>query len=112
MSSDCTPQILSIFFVFVIHLSLNLIDTPYGRTGGASERLKSIFIDGVRPVEEADEEHSDTREQCRTTQPFCIKAYRRPTAEGAIILLKQVIASIHICGRHWGVLQMAYQDQG
>ena len=54
----------------------------------------------------------DTREQCRTTQPFCIKAYRRPTAEGAIILLKQVIASIHICGRHWGVLQMAYQDQG
>lgn len=54
----------------------------------------------------------DTREQCRITQPFCIKAYRRPTADGGIILLKQVIASIHVHGRHWGILQMAYQDQG
>jgi methyl-accepting chemotaxis protein len=54
----------------------------------------------------------DTREQCRTTQPFCIKAYRRLTAQGEVILLKQVIASIHVRGRHWGILQMAYQDQG
>ncbi len=54
----------------------------------------------------------DTREQCRITEPFCIKAYRRPTADGAVVLLKQVIASIHVRGRHWGVLQMAYQDQG
>jgi len=54
----------------------------------------------------------DTREQCRTTQPFCIKAYRRLTAKGEVILLKQVIASIHVRGRHWGILQMAYQDQG
>lgn len=55
---------------------------------------------------------ADTREQCKITQPFCIKAYRRPTAEGEIVLLKQVIASIHVRGRHWGILQMAYQDQG
>jgi methyl-accepting chemotaxis protein len=54
----------------------------------------------------------DTREQCRITQPFCIKAYRRLTAAGDVILLKQVIASIHVKGRHWGILQMAYQDQG
>jgi len=54
----------------------------------------------------------DTREQCRITDPFCIKAYRRLTAEGEVILLKQVIASIHVRGRHWGILQMAYQDQG
>ena len=54
----------------------------------------------------------DTRAQAKTTQPFCIKAYRRPTADGDVILLKQVIASIHVKGRHWGVLQMAYQDQG
>lgn len=54
----------------------------------------------------------DTREQCKITQPFCIKAYRRLTAEGEVILLKQVIASIHVRGRHWGILQMAYQDQG
>ncbi|WP_150291232.1 methyl-accepting chemotaxis protein [Sphingobium estronivorans] len=54
----------------------------------------------------------DTREQSKITQPFCIKAYRRLTAEGNVILLKQVIASIHVRGRHWGILQMAYQDQG
>ena len=54
----------------------------------------------------------DTREQCKITEPFCIKAYRRLTAEGEVILLKQVIASIHVRGRHWGILQMAYKDQG
>ncbi|SER04488.1 methyl-accepting chemotaxis protein [Sphingobium sp. YR768] len=54
----------------------------------------------------------DTREQAKITQPFCIKAYRRLTAEGEVILLKQVIASIHVKGRHWGILQMAYRDQG
>jgi methyl-accepting chemotaxis protein len=54
----------------------------------------------------------DTVIQCRTTQPFLIKAYRRPLATGGVMLLKQVIASIHVQGRHWGVLQLAYQDQG
>ncbi|WP_183955252.1 methyl-accepting chemotaxis protein [Sphingobium fontiphilum] len=54
----------------------------------------------------------DTREQCKTTQPFAIKAYRRPTADGEVVLLKQVIASIHVNGQHWGILQMAYKDQG
>jgi len=54
----------------------------------------------------------DTREQAKITQPFCMKAYRRLTATGELILLKQVIASIHVKGRHWGILQMAYQDQG
>ncbi|MET0371719.1 MAG: methyl-accepting chemotaxis protein [Sphingobium sp.] len=56
-------------------------------------------------------EFPDTQEQCRITQPFCIKAYRRLTAEGEVLLLKQVIASIHVNGRHWGILQMAYRDQ-
>ena len=53
----------------------------------------------------------DTREQARMTQPFCLKAYRRPVATGGVMLLKQVIASIHVRGRHWGVLQLAYEDQ-
>jgi len=53
----------------------------------------------------------DTREQCRTTQPFCLKAYRRPIATGGVMLLKQVIASIIVRGRPWGVLQLAYEDQ-
>jgi methyl-accepting chemotaxis protein len=54
----------------------------------------------------------ETIVQCKTTQPFLIKAYRRPIAGGGVMLLKQVIASIHIAGRHWGILQLAYQDQG
>ncbi len=53
-----------------------------------------------------------TRQQCGITKPFCIKAYRRPLAGGGVLLLKQVIASIHVRGRHWGVLQFAYEDQG
>ncbi len=55
---------------------------------------------------------ADTREQCKLTQPFCIKAYRRQVAGGAVVLLKQVIASITVNGRHWGILQFAYEDQG
>jgi methyl-accepting chemotaxis protein len=53
----------------------------------------------------------DTREQVGMTQPFCLKAYRRPIATGGVMLLKQVIASIAVRGRHWGVLQLAYEDQ-
>jgi methyl-accepting chemotaxis protein len=54
----------------------------------------------------------DTREQCKITDPFCLKAYRRATADGGVLLLKQVIASIAVRGRHWGILQFAYEDQG
>ncbi len=56
-------------------------------------------------------EQPDTREQVKTLQPFCIKAYRRPVSGGGVMLLKQVIGSIHIRGRHWGILQIAYADQ-
>jgi methyl-accepting chemotaxis protein len=52
----------------------------------------------------------DTREQVLLTQPFCLKAYRRPVATGGVVLLKQIIASIRVRGRHWGVLQLAYED--
>ncbi|MBO9671713.1 MAG: chemotaxis protein [Sphingobium sp.] len=53
----------------------------------------------------------DTREQVGLTQPFCLKAYRRPIATGGVMLLKQVIASIAVRDKHWGVLQLAYEDQ-
>ncbi len=55
--------------------------------------------------------YQDTREQCKLTQPFCLKAYRRPIATGGVMLLKQVITSIHARGQHWGVIQLAYEDQ-
>ncbi|MEO5937756.1 MAG: methyl-accepting chemotaxis protein [Sphingomonas sp.] len=54
----------------------------------------------------------DTQAQCKITDPFCLKAYRRSTASGDVLLLKQVIASIKVQGRHWGILQFAYEDQG
>lgn len=54
----------------------------------------------------------DIRELCKIVQPFYLKAYRRATAGGDVLLLKQVIASIKVQGRHWGILQFAYEDQG
>ncbi|USI71777.1 methyl-accepting chemotaxis protein [Sphingomonas morindae] len=57
-------------------------------------------------------DYPDQREQCATSRPFVLKAYRRPISGGGVMLLKQVIAAIHIGGRHWGILQLAYQDQG
>jgi methyl-accepting chemotaxis protein len=50
-------------------------------------------------------------EQCGIQQPFLLKAYRRPLASGGVVLLKQVIVSVRIKGRHWGISQLAYQDQ-
>ncbi|OHT18751.1 methyl-accepting chemotaxis protein [Edaphosphingomonas haloaromaticamans] len=57
-------------------------------------------------------DYEDQRIQCRLTEPFWLKAYRRPVAGGGVMLLKQVIASIHVAGRHWGILQLAYEDRG
>lgn len=51
------------------------------------------------------------RDLARMTQPFCLKAYRRPVATGGILLLKQIVAAIHVQDRHWGVIQLAYEDQ-
>jgi methyl-accepting chemotaxis protein len=52
------------------------------------------------------------RQQNATTEIFQIKAYRRGVAGGGVVLLKQVIAAIHIDGARWGILQLAYEDQG
>ncbi|WP_010215028.1 methyl-accepting chemotaxis protein [Sphingomonas sp. PAMC 26621] len=56
--------------------------------------------------------YPETRIQVRTATPFCLKAYRRPLTSGGVVLLKQVIASIWVAGRHWGILQLAYENQG
>jgi methyl-accepting chemotaxis protein len=55
--------------------------------------------------------YPDTAAQVVIEAPFCLKAYRRPVAGGGVILLKQVIASIRIKDRHWGILQLAYENQ-
>lgn len=56
--------------------------------------------------------YPETRIQVCTETPFCLKAYRRPLTSGGVVLLKQVIASIWVAGRHWGILQLAYENQG
>ncbi len=56
--------------------------------------------------------YPETRIQVRTEAPFCLKAYRRPLTGGGVVLLKQVIASIWVAGKHWGILQLAYENQG
>ncbi len=53
---------------------------------------------------------ADLAETARSTRPFLLKAYRRPMADGRVVLLKQVIAGIAIRGRHWGITQLAYED--
>ncbi|MBB5715593.1 methyl-accepting chemotaxis protein [Sphingomonas aerophila] len=56
-------------------------------------------------------DYPETAIQVRTETPFCLKAYRRPLTTGGVVLLKQVIASIWVEGRHWGILQLAYENQ-
>ncbi|KQR88185.1 chemotaxis protein [Sphingomonas sp. Leaf343] len=56
-------------------------------------------------------DYPETAVQVRIETPFCLKAYRRPVAGGGVMLLKQVIASIFVEGEHWGVLQLAYENQ-
>lgn len=53
----------------------------------------------------------ETVAQVQIEAPFCLKAYRRIVAGGGVVLLKQVIASIRVNDRHWGVLQLAYENQ-
>lgn len=53
----------------------------------------------------------DALQEARITAPFRLKAYRRPLATGGVILLKQVVASIHVEGQCWGVLQLAYRSR-
>lgn len=55
--------------------------------------------------------YPETQIQVRIEAPFCLKAYRRPLSNGSVVLLKQVIAAIWVGGRHWGVLQLAYESQ-
>jgi len=56
-------------------------------------------------------DYPETAAQVRIETPFCLKAYRRPVTGGGVVLLKQVIASIRVQRRHWGILQLAYENQ-
>jgi len=45
-----------------------------------------------------------------TAQPFAVRTNRRTLASGATLLLKQVVAPLMISGRHWGIVELTYED--
>ena len=57
-------------------------------------------------------DHPFHKPDCISTMRFRVQAYRRPIVDGGVMLLKQILCAIHVGGRHWGVLQLAYQDPG
>lgn len=40
--------------------------------------------------------------------PFLMQAYRRDMGDGRFVMMKDVSAPIHVMGRHWGGLRLAY----
>lgn len=44
----------------------------------------------------------------RNTEPFLLQVYRRDMGGGQFKMMKDVSAPIHIDGRHWGGLRLAY----
>ncbi len=47
----------------------------------------------------------------RNTAPFLMQTYRRDMGGGAFVLMKDLSAPIHVCGRHWGGLRMGVTPQ-
>lgn len=45
----------------------------------------------------------------RNTRPFLLQTYRRDMGGGNFVLLKEASAPIHVDGRHWGGLRLAYR---
>lgn len=45
----------------------------------------------------------------RNTRPFLLQTYRRDMGGGNYVLLKEAAAPIHVNGRHWGGLRLAYK---
>ncbi|MEZ5754391.1 MAG: methyl-accepting chemotaxis protein [Paracoccaceae bacterium] len=45
----------------------------------------------------------------QSTRPFLLQSYRRDMGGGTFALMKDVSAPIHVNGRHWGGLRLAYR---
>ena len=45
----------------------------------------------------------------RSQDPFLLQTYRRDMGGGQFLLLKEASAPIHVQGRHWGGLRLAYK---
>lgn len=45
----------------------------------------------------------------RNTQSYLVQSYARDMGNGTSILMKEVDVPLHVAGRHWGALRMAFQ---
>lgn len=44
----------------------------------------------------------------RNARPFLLQTYRRDMGGGRFVVLKEATAPIHVGGRHWGGLRLAF----
>ncbi|MGM9483877.1 methyl-accepting chemotaxis protein [Roseateles sp. NT4] len=44
----------------------------------------------------------------RNTRPFLLQTYRRDMGGGRFVVLKEATAPIHVAGKHWGGLRLAF----
>jgi methyl-accepting chemotaxis protein len=49
------------------------------------------------------------RHAASNTKPFLLQTFRRALADGQVMMMKDVSASITVQGRHWGSLRLAYR---
>jgi methyl-accepting chemotaxis protein len=47
----------------------------------------------------------------RNTKPFLLQAYRRDMGGGQFVLMKDCSAPVHVRGRHWGAVRLAYRAE-
>ena len=47
----------------------------------------------------------------RNERPFLLQTYRRDMGGGQFIVMKEAAAPIHVAGRHWGGLRLAFKFQ-
>ena len=45
----------------------------------------------------------------RSTRPFIVQVYRRDMGGGAMVVMREIDAPIHVLGRHWGAFRTAYR---
>jgi methyl-accepting chemotaxis protein len=48
----------------------------------------------------------------QNTKPVLLQTYRRDMGAGRFVMMKDLSAPIHIQGRHWGGLRLAYRTKG
>ena len=45
----------------------------------------------------------------RNTRPFLLQAYQRNMGGGELVMMKEADAPVHVAGRHFGAVRLAYR---